>query len=249
MNHAATSIATPICLLLIACAPPAVAQRYSDFSTKTPLEDGNVLIIGFVGGRESWDDKTQGVRKFALALRAQNRPGVFVETVRNNKRRVAIELIRNAFDRNRDGRLDESESASARLVVYGQSFGGAAVVKLARQLEKMKVPILLTVQIDSVGRKDGVIPANVIRAANLFQRNGLIIKGEHRIRARDPSATAIIGNFEFDYRHKKIDISGVAWIKKIFRSAHTKMDQDPAVWSLVEKLIHESISSNPDSMR
>jgi hypothetical protein len=215
----------------------APAQRYSDFSTKSPLAAGHVLIIGFVGGRESWKDETQGVRKFALALRGQNLEGVFVETVRNNKKRVAMELIRNAFDRNRDGRLDESECASARLVLYGQSFGGAAVIKLARQLEKIKVPVLLTVQIDSVGRNDGFVPANVIRAANLFQRNGPIIKGERQIRAQQPGATTIVGNFEFDYRHKKIDISGVSWIKKLLRTAHTK-----TVWSLVQKLILESIS-------
>jgi hypothetical protein len=80
------------------------------------------------------------------------------------------------------------------LILYGQSFGGAAVVKLARELEVMGVPVLLTVQVDSVGRGDGIIPANVARAANLFQRNGLFIRGEPKIRAQDPSRTTIIGN-------------------------------------------------------
>ena len=48
------------------------------------------------------------------------------------------------------------------LVMYGQSFGGAAVVKLARQLQAMSLPVLLTIQIDSVGRDDSVIPQNVL---------------------------------------------------------------------------------------
>src|SRR5438552_15082299 len=97
-----------------------------------------------------------------------NNPLVYAETLENKKRALAIELIRNAFDRNQDGQLDERERASVRLILYGQSFGGAAVVTLARQLKKMNVPVLLTVQINSVGRGDQVIPPNVDRSANLI---------------------------------------------------------------------------------
>ncbi|MDQ3802764.1 MAG: hypothetical protein M3416_02785 [Acidobacteriota bacterium] len=219
------------------------AQRYSDFTTRTPLGEGHVLVIGFMGGRESWDNDKRGVRKLALKLRAMNLPGVHVETVENKKRRLAVELIRNAFDRDRDGRLGERERASARVIVYGQSFGGAAVVKLARQLKEAGVPVLLTVQVDSVGRGDKVIPSNVRRAANLFQRDGLIIKGEREIRAEDPGKTRIIGNFKFDYDGKKVDLSEVSWLKRLFQAAHTKMDHDPEVWALAEKIILDVISA------
>ena len=219
-------------------------QRYQDFITKTPLKESHVLIIGFMGGRESWDNDKRGVRKLALKLRAMNFPAVHVETVENTKRRRAIELIRNALDRDRNGRLDRHEQESARLILYGQSFGGAAVVKLARQLKEMDVPVLLTVQVDSVGRGDKTIPSNVARAANLFQRNGLIIKGEREIRAEDPGKTIIIGNFKFDYNKKKINLSEVSWLKRLLQTAHTKMDHDPEVWSLVEKLILD-VASTP----
>jgi hypothetical protein len=229
-----------LCLVL-SVGGVAHAQRYSDFNTRTPLGDGHVLIVGFMGGRESWDNQKRGVRKLALKLRAKNLPGVHVETVENKRRRLALELIRNAFDRDRDGRLDERERASARLIVYGQSFGGAAVVKLARQLEAMGVPVLLTVQVDSVGRGDKVIPSNVRRAANLFQRDGLLIKGEREIRAEDPGKTTIVGNFKFDYDGKKVDLSEVSWLKRLFQAAHTKMDHDPEVWALVERLILDAI--------
>ena len=234
------------CVLLLALTAGGVAaraQRYQDFTTPTPLKEGDTLIIGFMGGRESWDNGKRGVRKLALKLRAMNLPGVHVETVENKRRRLAIELIRNAFDRDRDGRLDERERASARLIVYGQSFGGAAVVKLARQLESLGVPVLLTVQVDSVGRGDKVIPPNVRRAANLFQRDGLIIKGEREIRAEDPARTAIVGNFKFDYDGKKVDLSEVSWLKRLFQAAHTKMDHDPEVWALVERLILDAVSA------
>ncbi len=216
-------------------------QRYHYFTTATPVEENKVLILGFLGGREPWNNRRRNVRKLALKLRAQYPDTVRIETVENRKRHLALELIRRAFDRNGDGQLDAQERAGVRLILYGQSFGGAAVVKLARELERMGAPVLLTVQVDSVGRGDRIIPANVARAANLFQRNGLFIRGEPEIRAEDPSRTTIIGNFEFDYRNKKIDLSEVSWMKKLFRAAHTKMDFDPAVWALVEELIIKEI--------
>jgi hypothetical protein len=217
-------------------------QRYRDFVTRTPLRPDTVLVIGIMGGREPWDQPDRSVRKLALELREADPGRIQVETIENRKRGLALKLIRNAFDRNRDGSLDERERASVRLVIYGQSFGGAAVVKLARQLEALDIPILLTVQVDSVGRGDKVIPPNVARAANLYQRNGWFIRGEPEIVAEDPARTTIVGNFRFDYADKDIDISRVPWLKKAFRTAHTKMEYDPEVWALVEKLIAETLA-------
>ncbi|MCI0388783.1 MAG: hypothetical protein MOB07_08470 [Acidobacteria bacterium] len=224
-------------------------QRYHHFTTATPVEENKVLILGFLGGREPWDNPRRNVRRLALKLRAQYSNNVRVETVENKKRHLALELIRRAFDRNRDGQLDSQERSGVRLILYGQSFGGAAVVKLARQLDRMGIPVQLTVQVDSVGLGDRFIPANVARAANLFQRNGLLIRGEPEIRAQDPSRTTIIGNFEFDYRNKKIDVSEESWWKKLFRAAHTKMDFDPAVWAQVEELIVREIKRQDDEGR
>lgn len=228
---------------LLSSSALVCAQRYADFTTRTPLDEESVLVVGFMGGRESWDNPRRGVRKLALKLRSMNLPGVHVETVANTKRRVAVDLVRHALDRNRDGRLDERERASAGVIVYGQSFGGAAVVKFARELEAMGVPILLTVQVDSVGRGDAVIPSNVARAANLFQRDGFTIRGEQQIRPEDQGRTAILGNFKFSYRGKKIDLSEVSWFKRLLQRAHTKMDHDPVVWALVEKTILEVIAA------
>jgi len=224
----------------------ARGQRYHHFTTPTPLEENKILILGFLGGREPWNNPHRNVRKLALKLRAQYPDTIRVETVEDKKRYLSRELIRRAFDRNRDGQLDAQERANVRLILYGQSFGGAAVVKLARELERMGAPVLLTVQVDSVGRGDRIIPANVARAANLFQRNGLFIHGEPEVRAQDPSRTVIIGNFEFDYRNKKIDLSEESRMKRLFRVAHTKMDFDPAVWSLVEELIVKEIKRLDD---
>jgi hypothetical protein len=219
------------------------AQRHQDFITPTPLAEGATLVVGFLGGRESWDNQHRGVRKLALKLRAMRLPGVHVETVENTKRPVALALVRSAFDRDRNGRLDDRERTSARVIVYGQSFGGAAVVKFARELQALGVPILLTVQVDSVGRGDAVIPPNVARAVNLFQRDGFTIRGERKIRAADPAKTTILGNHRFTYRGKKIDLSEVSWFKRLLQRAHTKMDHDPEVWAVVEKTILDVLTA------
>ena len=227
----------------------AAAQQFSDFITPTPLPEGHTLVIGFQGGRQSWDNEKEGTRRLALKLRGMNLPGVHVETVENARRRLALELIEKAFDRIRDGRLDENERRAAHLVVYGQSFGGAAVVKLARELEARGVPVLLTIQVDSVGRGDALIPPNVRRAVNLYQSDGLLIRGEREIRAGDRQKTEILGNFRFSYENKKIDMSGVSWHKKIFRDAHAKMCNDPDVWAKVEELILQALREAPARTR
>ena len=189
-----------------------------------------ISFLDFWGGRERWDSPREGVRKLALELRALKLPAVHIETVENVRRELALRLVHNALDKNRDGRLQVVEKKSARLILYGQSFGGAAVVKFATQLKDQNIPVLLTIQIDSVGRDDDVIPENVRFASNLFQRNGRFIRGEPEIRAENNAKTTILGNQEFNYRHKQIDLRSIPWWKKIFRVAHTKMNLDPEVW-------------------
>jgi hypothetical protein len=216
-------------------------QRFYHLTTRTPLQSKEILVLGFMGGREPWDNDKHIVRRLALRLRALNLPNVYIETIENKKRDLALQLIQNAFDRNRDGQIDVQERASIRLILYGHSFGGAAVVKLARQLKQLNIPVLFTLQVDSVGRGDNLIPSNVARAANLYQRDGLMIKGEKNISAEDASKTTIVANTQFDYGDKKIDISEVSWAKKIFRVAHTRMEYDPAVWVQMEELILNEI--------
>jgi hypothetical protein len=230
-------------MLLLVCSISCLgrAQRYQDFTTRTPLGENETLILGLMGGREPWNNDRHCVRRLALTLRSMNLANVHIETVENEKRSLAIELIKNAFDRNHNGRLDPEECRSARLILYGQSFGAAAVVKLARQLQKIGVPVMLTVQVDSIGLDDAIIPSNVARAANLYQRNGWFIRGEPEIRAEEPTKTTIIGNFKYDYSNSKIDISKVSWMKKSFRIAHTRMEHDAGAWARVEELIMASI--------
>jgi hypothetical protein len=216
-------------------------QRYDHFTTRTPLEEQNVLVIGILGGNERWDDDSRGIRQLALKLEAMGLTDVEVETLENRKLDLAMELIHGAFDRNLDNHLDYYERSSAQLILFGHSLGGSAVIKLSRRLKEMDMPVLLTVQVDSVGFKDHVVPSNVLRAANLFQQNGWILKGEEKIDAEDPRSTNIIANIEFDYSEKEVDMSGVPWERSLFSVPHSKMDADPEVWAMVEEMIINEI--------
>lgn len=213
-------------------------QKFSDLTTPTPIPEGDTLIIGFLGGWEKWNEPKRGVRKFALRLRAKNLPGVHVETVENHRREIALELVKKAFDRDGDGELSAEEASKARLIIFGQSFGGAAVNKLCKELKPLGVPVLLAVQIDSVGVDDAEVPSNVRRAVNFFQRDDyFFIRGERELHAEDAAKTEIVGNYRFKYWGKKVDLSDGRWYQKIFRNAHVKMEQDPEVWAKVEELI------------
>ncbi len=235
--------------LQIGCAG-FTGKQYHHFETQTPLKGDQTLILGFLGGFERWDDESRGVRKLATKIDAMKLSTVHVETLENRKRDLAIKFIRKTFDRDQNGFLDDRERNSARLILYGHSLGGAAVVEIARELKKMGVPILLTVQIDSVGLvfDDHLIPSNVKRAANLFQSNGWILRGEDTIEPENPDETKIIANIRFDYRNKNIDMSSLSWERKLFSIPHAKMDADPEVWATVEQIILSEIVDNMDQI-
>ena len=119
------------------------------------------------------------------------------------------------------------------------SWGGSETVALARELEKEKIPVLLTIQVDSIAKmreNDELIPANVAQAVNFYQQDGLL-HGKSKIYAADPRRTEILGNFRFDYKTKQIDCGGYPWYARLFMRPHIEIESDPAVWNQVESLI------------
>ena len=220
--------------------PLLCAQRLSDLTVPAPLPPGSTVVIGFLGGFERWDDEHRSVRRLALKLRA--RPGIYAESISNRHRKVALELIRRALDTNRNGHLDPEERAGARVILYGQSWGGSAALATARDLDRLGVPVLLTVQVDSVGLHDRVVPANVRNAANFYQHDPLTIQGRAGISAADPAKTHILGNFGASYFLRSIDGTNASWVRRTFGGSHAKMEQDPIIWSEVEQYISGAIA-------
>jgi len=155
-----------------------------------------------------------------------------------------VHAILTQLGADRSGLLSDNEKRQVRIILYGHSRGGSAMVQLARELNQRGIPVLLTVQVDSVRRfgvDDSKIPPNVARAVNFYQPNGMI-HGRARIRAEDPAKTQILGNFRFDYKEHPIYCPEYPWYDRTFAKTHTEIDRDPAVWSRVEALIRQQIA-------
>ena len=72
----------------------------------------------------------------------------------------------------------------------------------------MAFHVLLTIQVDSISmfrNNDRLIPANVARAANFYQPNGLL-HGQSGIRAADPARTRIIGKFPLRLQSQSLSL-------------------------------------------
>jgi surfactin synthase thioesterase subunit len=201
------------------------------------------IVIGFVGGFVKHDDMVHSAVQVAAHLRQDYPLGVHVEVFENRRREEAHAEIVRLLDTDRNGTLSVEEKKNARIVLYGHSWGASELVTLARELGREGIPVLLTVQVDSVpkpGEDDKVIPANVAEAANFYQLNGLL-HGESEIHAADPKRTNILGNFRFDYKANPTDCKQYPWYDRLFMKAHTQIECDPEVWTQVQSLIQSRL--------
>jgi hypothetical protein len=229
----------------ILCLIPAVTHAGSACPVSAPnaVTTAPVIVIGFVGGFVRHDDMVHSAVQVAAHLRRDYPSGVYVEVIENHRREKAHADILRFVDTDRNGTLSAEEKRNARIILYGHSWGASEAVALARELEREGIPVLLTVQVDSVskpGENDQVIPANVAEAANFYQPNGFL-HGQPQIRAADPARTHIIGNFRFDYKANPIHCTQYPWYDRVFLKSHTEIECDPKVWTQVESLIHSRL--------
>jgi hypothetical protein len=202
-----------------------------------------IVVIGFVGGFVRRDDPVHSGVQLAAHLRQDYPSGVYVNTFENHQRDQAHRQVLQLLDANHDGALSSDEKHSARVVIYGHSWGASETVTLANQLNRDGVPVLLTIQVDSVaksGEDDSVIPANVKQAINFYQSDGLL-HGRPAIRAADPQRTQILGNFREDYAAKPIRCDAYPWWDRIFMKSHIEIECDPRLWKQVESLIRSKL--------
>jgi len=183
----------------------------------------------------------------AAHLRRDYPSDVYAEVLENHRGQQALADIVRFVHTGRNGPPSLEEKRNARIILYGHSWGASEAITLARELEKDGIPVLLTVQVDSVskpGQNDKLIPANVAEAANFYQLDGWL-HGEPQIRAADPARTHIIGNFRFDYKAHPIDCKQYPWYNRVFLKSHTEIECDPKVWTQVESLIRSHLPPQP----
>jgi hypothetical protein len=225
--------------LVLCLLPAAIHVCAAPFAANDVVSPTPVIVIGFVGGFVKHDAAVHSAVQVAEHLRREYPSGVYVEVLENHHPGKAYAEIIRQLDTDHDGSLSDEEKRNARIILYGHSWGASEAITLARELAKQGIPILLTVQVDSVmkpGENDKSIPANVAEAANFFQLDGFV-HGERQIVAADPSRTRIIGNFRFDYKAHPIDCKAYPWYDRVFMRSHTEIECDPKVWTQVEALI------------
>jgi hypothetical protein len=208
-----------------------------------------VIVIGFVGGFVHHDDAAHREVQLAAQLRKDFPSGVQVRVFENHLRQQAYQEILRLLDSDHNGALSAEEKLHARIVLYGHSWGASEAVTMARALQKDEVPVLLTIQVDSVskpGSDDRSIPANVAEAVNFFQLDGLL-HGRRQIIAADPLHTQILGNFQFDYKTNPVNCEGYPWYARVFMKPHIEIESDPKVWNQVESLIRSKLPSARDN--
>ena len=197
------------------------------------------IVIGFVGGFIKHNDPVHIEVQMAARLRKEYGSSVVVDTFENRNGDKAYQEILTVLDANHDGTLSSEEKRNARVILYGHSWGASETIALARRLEKVGIPVLLTVQVDSVGKlgeNDEVIPSNVAQAVNFYESDGFL-HGEPQIRAADASRTQIVGNYRFSYAASPYNCTNFPWYARIFMRAHTQIECDSKVWNQVESLI------------
>jgi len=218
-------------------------------SESAPLPAPPVIVIGFVGGYVNHDNAVHSVVQVAAHLRKDYPSGVYVAVYENHRREDAHREILRLLDTNQDGKLSDGEKKLARIVIYGHSWGASESVALSQELAGEGIPVLLTIQVDSVskrGQNDGLIPANVHQAVNFYQQDGFL-HGRAEIHAADPERTKILANDRFDYREHEVACPEYPWYARVFMKAHIEIECDPKVWNRVESLIRQNLPARGES--
>jgi hypothetical protein len=236
-------LATPSRSQHLLAATPSTEDVSAASTPVAPSALPSTIVIGFMGGMVRSNEPNRAEVQLAARLRELYTNAAYVDTFKNADWKDARERILKLLDVDKNGKLSLEEKQHARIVIFGHSWGASATVTLARELGNLGIPVMLTVQVDSVqkmGQKDDVIPSNVAEAINFFQPDGFL-HGRKLIRAEDPARTKILGNQEFSYKHASLSCKGYPWQQRLFAKEHMYIECDPEVWGQIESLIRSKL--------
>ena len=154
-----------------------------------------MIVVGYVGGLDVPWNPYSGIVQIRKRLEHLNRSGVCVQNFSAYTWCHGYHWLMKKWNASVGTRTAEGAAERPEIIIYGHSLGGWATLGLSRRLAARDIPVELTVQVDSVGLTDASVPPNVKRAANFYRRAILPPYGRHKIRAQDPNATEVVGNF------------------------------------------------------
>ncbi len=247
-------LAAAVAILTATAATPLLHAGDGVASVRTAAP-APYILVGFAGGFVRHNNTHHGpvqlAQKIQQSLPQGDSSRVSIQVFENRRRKAAYNAILAQLDSNHDGVLSAQEKAQARIILFGHSWGASAVVMLARELDRAGIPVLLTVQVDSIAKpweSDKVIPENVAAAANFYQPHGLL-HGRSEIIAADDSKTQILGNFRFDYQKNPAPCRGAGtWFDRLVTPSHMQSQCDPQLWNQVETLVRQHMEPAPTAV-
>jgi pimeloyl-ACP methyl ester carboxylesterase len=241
-----------VVLTILAAATPrqSLAVDTAVLRAESMASPSNI-VIGFVGGFVAHDNLHHGPVQLAQRIRHSlpKDTDTYVRVFENRRRKLAYDTVITLLDINRDGVLSADEKTRAHIILFGHSWGASAAVMLARDLRRQGIPVLLTVQVDSVAKvwqNDSIIPDNVAEAVNFYQTQG-IIHGRRHITAADPSRTDILGNYLMDYKKAPVQCRQYSWFAHVVTPGHMQSECDSTLWSKIEDMVAQRLSPKPTS--
>jgi hypothetical protein len=216
-----------------------LANENTAAESLSPKPARKLIVIGFMGGKVSATNLVHREAQLIGSLQQDYPLAIHAAIFANRDGRAALKSVLQLLDKDKDGHLSDAEKSAARIVIFGHSWGASETVTLADRLNKLQIPVLLTIQVDSVQKKsqnDERIPPNVQEAVNFYQSEGLL-RGRSLIVAEDPDRTKILGNHESSYRENSVSCAGFPWYARAFMKRHIQIENDPVVWSKIEALI------------
>lgn len=217
-----------------------------------PAADRSVqpaIVIGFVGGFVKPNDVKHPEVAFANYLRSRYGSTVRVAIFGNREGKLALQLIREQIEAGKNGSMAPTQRATPKIILYGHSWGASEVLEFSRELERQGIPVALTIQIDSVhkmGQNDRIVPANVAKAVNFYQRKGLT-PGRPLILPADVNRTEILGNFHLTYKHHDIRCNNYHWLSRVLNKPHHQIENDPLIWDRIATLIDSELSGQDNA--
>jgi hypothetical protein len=220
-----------------------VCQRKPIIRSSNAFSSDKTVVIGFVGGFVKADDLKHPEILFASYLREHYSTEVQARVFSNHEGTKAFAYVMRLLDRNHDGLLSNEERRSARIIIYGHSWGASETAAFAAELGGHGIPVLLTIQLDIIakpGQNPTVIPPNVANAINFYQPDG-VLHGRPKIVAFDPALTAILGNIRMTYDDSPVNCDNYNWFVRTFNKPHHEIENDARVWDRVAALIDAEV--------
>jgi pimeloyl-ACP methyl ester carboxylesterase len=227
-------------------ATPRHVMAETQSSVSSDARGTTAIVVGFMGGFVSSHDLRREEVRVAQQLRARYGNSVHVEVFENRAKAKAHKLILQWLENDKNEKIAGEDGHETPIILFGHSWGASTALSLARDLQREGIPVMLTVQVDSIskaGADDSLIPANVAEAINFYQNRG-ILHGCPKIRAADPTHTNILGNFWLRYKKRPVEYRQYPWYNRLLFKGHIAIECDPRLWSQIESLIRMHLPPN-----